>query len=414
MHRIIFPILCLSLFLLPSSPALQAQKGPVAGTKHTVTYIAPPASPLASAERLTLLYVFDYWNTRYGTRLALWQNVLLPDTTRVRSATLVKGPGGWSAEIEIPADAALLSYIVGDGTHIDGNNERTYTSYIYDASGKPVRNARFFNIPFLRLARAELGSIVQEAEREIADFPENFPAYNQFFQLLLEQAKGSTRVQERIATRLEQLEQRYGEDTEFLNMAAETWYYVMQDQEKALEYRGRIAPTQQWPQVFRMFDHSSRQEDERQDRLRAEQFRGKLLNARLPAFNLRDRENKKIGFPQSDGRARVFVFWASTSQNSTRMLAAVREAVNSPGATTPEVLAVSVDTDDQKAVEQFTREGYPFTLLFNQGAALQLLGVDGIPMTYVVDAGGIVRGILVGFEPAHAETLRSVLAAMQD
>jgi peroxiredoxin len=414
MYRIIFPFLCLSLFLLPASPALQAQKGPVAGTRHTVTYIAPHASPLASAEQLTMLYVFDFWNTRYGTRLALWQNVLRPDTSRLHSATLVKGPGGWSATIDIPADAALLSYIVGDGTHIDGNNEKTYTSYIYDANGKPLRNARFFNIPFLRLARAELGSIVQEAEREIADFPENFPAYHQYFQLLLEQAKGSARVQERIATRLEQLEKRYGEDTEFLNMAAETWYYVMQDQEKAMEYRSRITPAQQWPQVFRMFDHSAKQEEERQRRLQAEQFRRALVNARLPVFNLHDRGGGKIGFPQADGKVRVIVFWASTSANSARMLAMVREAVQSGAASAIEVLAVSVDTDEQKAVEQFTRENYPFTLLFNQGATLQLLGVDGIPMTYVVDGEGVVRSILAGFEPAHAEALRSVLAAMPD
>ncbi len=414
MTRSIFSTLLILLFVLLMNPALLAQRGPVAGENYTVTYIPPTESPLASATQLQLVYVFDFWNVRYGTRLALWHNVFRPDTSRIHVAELEKGTGGWSATIPIPADAALLSYIVKDGQNIDGNNEKTFTSYVYDINGTPVMNARFFNIPFLHLAKADLGSIVQEGEREITEFPENFSAYHQYFQLLLEQGKGSTRVQQRISNRLDQLAKRYGADPEFLNMAAETWYYVLQDQEKALEYRSKIAPDEQWPQVFRMFDQDSKQEDLRQRQMQAEQFRNKLVNAKLPVFNLHDRENNKVPFPSKNGKAQLIVFWASSSANSRQMLGLLRNVVADLPSDAVEVVAVSVDPDEQKAIEYIDEESYPFTQLFNQGSTLQLLGVDSIPITFVVDRTGVVRNILVGFEASHSGTLQEAMDTLLD
>ena len=404
----LLPVLVLCLLAL-AVPPLSAQTGPVAGEPYTLTYVPQPDSPLAGADALTLIYVFDYWNVRYGTRLALWQNVLRPDTGRVRYAELRKEKGGWTATIDIPADAALLSYVVGDGEHLDGNNEKTYTTYVYGKDGRPVRNARFFNISFLRLAREDLGRIVQEAEREIVDYPENFPAYHQYFKLLLEQAKGSARVQGRIATRIDELEKRYGADPEFLNMAAETWYYILQDQEKGLEYREKITPGQQWPQVFRMFDRNAKMEEQRQREIYAEQQRTKLINTELPAFNLHDRDENKVGFPQKDGKVRILVFWASSSSNSGQMLTALRPVAEGAPRDAVEVVAISVDPDETKAMEHFQGRGYPFTLLFNQGATLQILGVDSIPVTFVVDGEGMVRNVQVGYSAANISAIRETV-----
>ncbi len=409
MHRILFPLSCITILFFAAYPALNAQSRPEAGQPFTIRYVPPADSPLASADELMVAYVYDLWNVRYGTRLALWENVLRPDTTRVHYLPLTRGKSAWSATIEVPVTAALLSYIITDGRTIDGNNEKTYTSYVYNANGKPVQNARFFNVQFLRLAQAELGALVQEAEREILDYPENFQAYHQYFKLLLEQGKGGARVQQRIATRLDQLEQRFGADPQFLNMAAETWYYVLQDQERGLEYRSNIPPAEQWPQVFRMYSRDTKEEELRQRQLQAEQHRNKLLNAGLPAFNLLGGEGEKVSFPETDGKAHVIVFWASTSLNSGQMLGTIREVAASFPADAVEVAAVSVDTDIEKAAEFFRREKYRFTLLFNQGSTLQLLGVDSIPICFVVDGQGIVRSILVGNVPSHAATLRAAL-----
>lgn len=412
MTRRIFSAVLLFTLAMMITPVLQAQKGPVAGERYKVTYYPAADSPLSSSPQLQLLYVFDFWNVRYGTRLALWQNVLSPDTARLHVTDMKKSPGGWSAEIAIPADAALLSYVVKSGDMIDGNNEKTFTSYVYDINGKPVENARFFNIAFLQLAKAEIGAVVQEAEREITEFPENFGAYHKYFQLLLEQAKGSARIQQRIANRLDQLEQRHGADPQFLNMAAETWYYVLQDQEKGLEYRKKVVPDQQWPQVFRMFDQDSKQEEMRQRQMQAEQYRNKLLNSEMPAFNLHDSDGQKIQFPKHDGKARVLAFWASSSANSIKMLGLLRDVGSEVSSEEVEMIAVNVDLDEKKGIDVFEREAYPFVQLFNQGATLQLLGVDSIPITFVVDGDGVIRSILVGFSASHAETLRNALGKL--
>ncbi|MBR9977084.1 MAG: redoxin domain-containing protein [Bacteroidetes bacterium] len=407
-----FSLLILAFLCVPA--IMNAQGGPVAGSTYTINYVPPPDSPLAEAEDLTLIYVFDFWNVRYGTRLALWQNVLRPDTARVRFAPLTQQGRSWTVDIHIPETAGLLSYIVsnGDGTLIDGNDEKTYTVYVVDEDGKPMPNARFYNIPFLHLAQAELGRIVREAEQEITDYPENFVAYHQYFKLLLEQGKGSARIQQRIATRIEEMEKRYGANMEFRNMAAETWYYILQDVKRGLSIRNTIPPAQQWPQVLRMFDRQGKEDEQKQRKHLAEQRRNALRNTELPSFNLHDRENNKVAFPVSDGKTIAFVFFASSSENSHHALRQLADMLPSLSAANMEIIAVSVDPDKQQSIDYFTKAGFPFTLLFNQGAVLQLMGVDSIPITYIVDGENIVREILVGYAPNFGEAMKAALEAL--
>jgi len=123
-------ILILSLFFILSPVLLQAQNSPVAGKTYTLVYHPAPDSPLADASSLSVFYVFDFWNKRFGTRLALWNNVVHADTSRLHVLPLIKKQEEWIAEIPIPTDAALLSYIVSDGSNVDGNNQRTYVNYI--------------------------------------------------------------------------------------------------------------------------------------------------------------------------------------------------------------------------------------------------------------------------------------------
>ncbi|MDT8323545.1 MAG: redoxin domain-containing protein [Bacteroidota bacterium] len=409
MRRILFLALCCLLFLPLSLPA---QAGPVAGSTFTVLYNPPADSPLADAAEVTLIYVFDFWNVRYGTRLALWQNVLSPDTSRVRYARMERAGESWAADIPIPSDAALLSYIVTDGTHVDGNEQKTWVRYVMNGDGKPVMNARFYNIPFLKLARAEIGVLIREAEREVVDWPENFRAYQQYFTLLLEQAKGSPRTQERIAGRIAELEEQYGTDPGFLNMAAEVWYYVLQDQARALEYRKRIEPSAMWPQVFAMVDRQGTQQDEVDRVSQNQQRRRALIGNVLPEFNLRDAAGAKVAFPRRNGTPLVLLFWASTSERSCNMLDALRAAVAPLPEDALDIVAVSVDLEEKKALEHFSGQAMPFELLFNQGSTLHLLGVDSIPVTILVDGEDTVRDILVGYDTDIASGLRTALTAL--
>lgn len=407
--RFLFSLVFLAL-ILPAT--LPAQSGPTAGGTFTVLYNPPADSPLADASEAILVYVFDFWNVRYGTRLALWQNVLDPDTSRVRYARMERAGESWAADIPVPANAALLSYVVTDGTHMDGNEQKTWVRYVLGSDGKPVMNARYFNIPFLKMAREEIGVLIREAEREVTAWPENFRAYQKYFALLLEQSKGSPRTQERIAGRIEELEKRFGADPGFLNMAAEVWYYVLQDQARALEYRKRIEPSAMWPQVFAMADRQGTQQSEADRARQSAERRTALIGETLPDFNLHDANGEKVAFPRSGGTPLVLLFWSSTSDKSRGMLDALQDALASLPGSALDVVTVSLDLEADKAREYFAAQSLPFELLFNQGSTLHLLGVDSIPIVFLVDGENTVREILVGYEPGRTGALRAALTEL--
>jgi peroxiredoxin len=161
-----------------------------------------------------------------------------------------------------------------------------------------------------------------------------------------------------------------------------------------------------------MFDRNTKEEEQRQRVLLAEQQRTKLINAELPAFNLHDRDDRKVGFPQKDGKVRILVFWASSSANSGQMLDALREITAGQERDAMEIVAVSVDPDEKKAFEFFGGKSYPFTLLFNQGATLQILGIDSIPVTIVVDGQGIVRNVQVGYTGMNVDSVKETVDSL--
>jgi|GEM_PF-1347200 len=410
--RIMFPVLLLVLLSLCNLSRAIAQQYPVAGSSYTIQYHPVRGTTFSSAKSLMLIYAFDFWNIRYGTRLALWQNILRPDTNRVHSAQMRRDGDSWKATIDIPQDAALLSWIVGDGTYLDGNNEKTYVEYIRDSSGKVVRNARFYNIQFMKLAGEEVGTMIREMEREISDYPDNFPAYHQYFSLLLEQGRGNPRVQERISNRLRELETRYRDDMDFQNLAAQTWYYVLQNQKTGLDIRSRIPVDKMWPQVARMFDREATMEQERERQTTRRSRRAELLNAELPTFNINNAQGEKSAFPREHGRPVVLLFWASTSENSTAMIADVLQMIGEYNLNDIEVVLVNLDPDESNAREFAKSKNIPLELYFNQGATLQILGVDSLPTVFLVDRDNIIRSIVVGYAAMQLEELRIVLRAI--
>jgi hypothetical protein len=406
-----FLFLLLTFILIHTGDGF-AQPGPRAGSSYTVVYNPPSASPLSKSNTLTLFYVFDYWNVRYGTRMALWQNVLRPDTNRLRSMEMQRGAEGWKATIEIPEDAALFSWIVSDGQYMDGNLERTYVEYILGDDGKPVRNARYFNIQFLRLAGNEIGTLIREMERELADYPGNFPAYHQYFSLLMEQSKGSTKIQERIANRLAEMEKQFGDDDEFLNLAAQTWYYLLQDQKRGMDFRDRISPSRQWPQVLRMFDRDAKQAQEVERQMQSQNRRTQLLNTELPAINLNNPGGGRTSFPAGNGRPTLLLFWASSSERSLQKIDELKKLQQRLGADI-DVFYVSVDPDEEKALDAARKMGFDNDVLFNQGATLAMLGVDSLPTLFAVDSRDIIREIQIGFSMQQVEELSELLPKLR-
>ena len=318
----------------------------------------------------------------------------------------------WKADLRIPDDAALFSWIVSDGKNTDGNNEKTWVEYVLGNDGKPVKNARYFNVQFLRLAGSDLGSMVMEMERELADYPENFPAYHQYFSLLIEQAKGSERIQERIVNRIAELEKLHASNAEFLNLAAQTWYYLLQDQKRGLAYREKIPFGEHWPQVLRMYDREGKEAQETERQIQSRSRRDQLRGNELPEFNLKTVAGEKSGFPRRNGRPLILLYWASTSERSLKLIDDIRNMLKATPGDAIDVVYASVDPEEERAVATASQRGFTPNLLFNQGSALQILGIDSLPTLFIVDSGDVIRAVQVGYSSAQVEEVRALVESL--
>ncbi|MFZ1520444.1 MAG: TlpA disulfide reductase family protein [Ignavibacteriaceae bacterium] len=163
------------LFLFAFSITMIAQTLPTSGRIFKVEYNPSEKNIFTIKSKLTLVYAFDFWSTkgiaRQGTE-SLFNNVLNPDEGRKNETLMIEKDGIFSAMIEIPDSAQLLTYYISDGSNFDYNDKKTYSSYIYDNTGKPVKGARFRNIDFFVMAGVDNEICIKEIENELKDYPD--------------------------------------------------------------------------------------------------------------------------------------------------------------------------------------------------------------------------------------------------
>ena len=393
------PFFLLAIVAVCAAP-LAAQIKPVAGFPIDIVFRPDAGTPLASADSLDVVYAFNYWGTRYGTRLALLENVLRPDSGQQRRAPMKRGNDGWKATIDIPANAAVLSYYFTDGRHREDNGEKTFAAYVYGADGKPVKNAHFYMTSFLLLARADLDTRVKEAEMEIVEWPENFRAYSLYFTLLFERDKGREKSRKQIYEILQKLEDKYRDNDEYLNLTARTLFYVLRETELALKVKGQIAPTKLWPEVFMMYDREGKEEERRRITLEREQRRTALLNAQVPEVSYLDTAMVRRSLRSGKDQAALVVFWATTSEQSMDALRRLSAAWERHRTKNVSLIAVNLDPDEMIARRKMAELALPIEYAFRDGAMVADLGVDAIPTVFFIDPQRVIRKIAVGFSPA--------------
>jgi hypothetical protein len=382
---------------------------PVIGQKVEIVYHPEPGHPLAKADGMTLVYAFNFWGTRSGTRLAVFENVLRPDSMRVKRALMEKTDIGWKATIDVPAWAAVLSWYYTDGVRRDDNNERTYTSLVYGTDGKPARNAHYFMTHFLDLARGSIAERVTESEQEVLLYPQNFKAYFQWFSLMFEQEKGGERVSKRIVEKLSSLERDNPDDQEVLNLCARTYYYILRETETGIEYKKKIGISNMWPEVVMIHDRERDAEAQRQAVQEQERKRTGLVDSPLPDVAFQDLDHQKRMVRADSGSVILLTFWATTSERSRKMLEILRAAVEKHGDGGLKVIAVNLDPDEQYARDYINENKLPFEHRLNFGGYLHELGIDSIPQTMVIDKNCMVRRLMIGLTDETASELESVL-----
>jgi peroxiredoxin len=400
-------LLLLLILLLPVVSTSQFK--PTKGAIASISYDPEKAGIFKHLDQMKVVYVVNFWNKRQGTRLALRENVLRPDSTRVKTAALTKTDISWNADLEIPPNGAVLSYYITDGEVIDDNDGRTFVAYVYNSEGAPVANAHYFMVPFLQMEGESLPELVRESEREIMHYPENFRAYSQYFALYMEQEKGSQRGQRRIINRLNELEEKYGDQPECLNLIARTYYFILRDLENALIYKEKIDQRDRWPEVETIFDSRSHTEKKQQRAKDMEDARAAIINTPAPAISFIADGNSRIAVQDFKSKVVVLVFWATSSELSKKLFSPLSEILKKHKSKGLEVLAVNTGEDKKLVKDYVSKAKLSFNFAFNNGSAFKLYGVDGIPQTYVIDRDGVVRNVIVGYSPAQIPELEKAI-----
>jgi len=181
LKRFVFVAIIMLLVLCSCS----SENLPMQGEKLTITYDPAQTGILEGSDSITVVYAFDYWGTKGGARggkKSLFLNVRQPDPSRAHRVDMIKSGEQWTANIDIPEEAALLSYYFTNGDKYDYNDKKTYVSYIQNQQGKVAKNARFRNIAFLAMAGKDTEAQAEEARKEIYHYPKNWLAYISLWQ----------------------------------------------------------------------------------------------------------------------------------------------------------------------------------------------------------------------------------------
>jgi hypothetical protein len=215
-----------------------AQDRPIAGRPYTISYDALKAGILSDANAITIVFVFEYWSTRAiskSTASFLFGNVVDPDPTRVHRVAMKRNGSIWKSDIDIPADATLISYYFTGGEKNDYNNNNTYVSYIYNEQGVPVRNARFRNISFLTMAQKGTLEQLAEITAELKAYPDNYVARIPFWMLRFDTASSAASlksIEKAVNDEFGDLEKKLGATDTLMNTKAGVLYrYIMKVRE---------------------------------------------------------------------------------------------------------------------------------------------------------------------------------------
>lgn len=385
---------------------------PVAGRDFVVRYIPPPGSPLEKADSLTLVYVFDSWGKRKGTRLALLKNVRTPGPMH-RWVPLRKSRGAWTATVAIPSEKySVFSYYVTDGKYADYNRNRTYVDYIYDEDGRPVENAHLAMLPFLKMAGADDAELAEEAQKEFLAYPANFRAYYLYWKYLLRATRNAPDTRFDIIEQLQLLDAQAGENFKFLNLATRTYFYLLNDVTMAFHYRQKIPVDQMEADVAVMVDPGEMAAKKKAHEKYKERVRKAYVGKTAPDVVLKEFGGDAVRLSTLRGKVVALNFWHNNCGPCPKTTDALQKLFTRYEAEDFEVAAVYASTDTLVLEGIIRDRGYTFPVYLNSREALKAYGVDYIPQTFLLDRKGVVRYVFFGPSLGYERQLEQAIAEL--
>jgi len=139
-----------------------------------------------------------------------------------------------------------------------------------------------------------------------------------------------------------------------------------------------------------------------------------VQNRPAPEFHLKDLEGKVVSLSDFKGKVVILDFWATWCVPCQQSFPAMEKALNH-FALNKDVVFLFIDTREtspgfQKIVKaQMKKNQYDFHVIFDEigPAGLQNMqylayGMPGIPTKFIIDANGIIRYQLIGYNPKQS------------
>ena len=139
-----------------------------------------------------------------------------------------------------------------------------------------------------------------------------------------------------------------------------------------------------------------------------------LLGHEAPDFALHASAGDNVRLSEHRGDVVVLSFWGSRCGQCRMQLAALNRSFKTYHSAGLQVFGVNVDDDQGGAIGFARTEALGFPLLLDPGKAVaRAYLVDNLPMTVLIDRGGLVRQVhrdfSSKFEPDYLQQLRVLL-----
>ena len=385
-----------------------AENHPINGQDHLIRY---DNTNKLLTDDITVVYSFDLWGTtgnNYQGASGLFQNVITPDSGKAREVRMEKVDLHWEARVLIPQDVTLLSYYFTDGDTCDYNDKKTYTSYIYDEQGKPVRNARFRNIDFLIMAGEPPTRILSEIKAEITDHPTNWIAQTVYWRKSFESAETFDKIfsiYEDGEKVYQTLVKKYGETDSLKHVRANlltdymtSLYKPFQElQEKANEefmgIMSSIPIEKQYGSVKKRYLRYLEYEKRKTGNTN---FLTNIVGAVAPDFEYKTIKGKVGKLSELRGNYVLLDFWGTWCGPCVGEIPNLKKAYASYHKEGFEILSISNDNFDEQKLESYVTEkemSWNHVLEGQSGLIQKTYKIMSYPSLFLIDPDGKVVNI---------------------
>jgi len=139
-----------------------------------------------------------------------------------------------------------------------------------------------------------------------------------------------------------------------------------------------------------------------------------LIGHPAPDFALHALTGSNVRLSEHKGDVVVLTFWGSRCTPCRAQLAALNRSLGTYHAAGLQVYGISVDDEQSRALEYARNQAVAFALLLDPGKEVsRSYRVDNLPMTLLIDRGGIVRYVFRDYdaksEQLYLQQLRALL-----